>query len=257
MDAELQALEREAAGELPWPGLERCRALARAWLRRGDCVRALGWARAEPGGAEHQAAAAALAEQLGLRLLSPSSAGERFATRDGSELALIPAGAFLEDGASAWASILSPGGSRAALARVELPEFLVAILPAGEVHTPDEARAAAAAAAPGGRLPTPREWKKAWRGGLHLAGDQTRRRVNDEPDRIGAWGSRAPPGGSWLSPYGVCFSDGLLEWTEGPEALGAGFLSGRYLFPLGRPEERRGRRLVWRLVLDVPRRAPG
>jgi hypothetical protein len=251
VDQELQELERHAVRA---PSPEARRAVARAYLRRGLPGRALAWARSEPGGLEHASAVSGLADQLGLSLLRPETAeGEWFVGRDGTRLVLVPGGAHLEDGACAWASILRPGGSRAPLERVVLPGFLVGVAPRGGARSQEEARERAAAL--GGRLPTPPEWKKAWRGGLWLDGDLTCERRNSEPDRIGPWGNQAPDPRAWRSPYGVEFLPDAWEWTEGPEQFGAGFRAGRYLLPLGDPSVRRGRRLLWRLVIDVEARS--
>ena len=98
--------------------------LARAYLRAGQTLRALTYARA-CGGDLHEEAATALGARLGLELLSlsPSETWRSSGSED-SQRALVPAGAFLDDGPRATTSSLEPGGERSPLARVELPAFL-------------------------------------------------------------------------------------------------------------------------------------
>jgi formylglycine-generating enzyme required for sulfatase activity len=88
------------------------------------------------------------------------------------------------------------------------------------------------------RLPTEAEWEKAFRGGLFLDGDESRRIANPLPARKYPWGDEAPDAGgvyrcnfdgpedgfectapvggfpSFNSPYGLCDMAGnVAEWT--------------------------------------------
>jgi hypothetical protein len=106
----------------------------------------------------------------------------------------------------------------------------------------------------GGRLPTPTEWKKAWRGGLFLDGDGSGLRPNDQPDRLSPLGlaDEPPEGAPLLSPYGVEFSRELCEWCSEP---GLGLIldtaNGRYHVDLG--PQQSARRFAGRVVIELPR----
>jgi formylglycine-generating enzyme required for sulfatase activity len=89
------------------------------------------------------------------------------------------------------------------------------------------------------RLPTEPEFTKAWRGGVHLDGDESKRLKNPKPERKYPWGDESPEaGGLWRcncdvadpkrtaalvavgsfsrfnSPYGACdLSGNVAEWT--------------------------------------------
>jgi hypothetical protein len=118
----------------------------------------------------------------------------------------------------------------------------------------DRDAARAAASRLGGRLPTLVEWKKLWRGGLFLDGDATARVANPAPDRLLPTLERAAEQVTVEGPYGARFDLGACEWTYGDGEKGGVFdrSTWRYHVSLRTPAERRGRRLVWRLVRDVP-----
>ncbi|MGE0706584.1 MAG: hypothetical protein AB7N76_05785 [Planctomycetota bacterium] len=253
MDESLQRALRDF-GAAPHDA-EAAEALTGAALRAGELLLALEAARVA-GGPLQREAADALARRLGLALhdlgqgLHPT---ETFRAAAGLELALVSGGAYLEDGACAWRSSLEPGGSRAALERVVLPPFLISLWSEDErshAEASDRARAA------GGRLPSAREWKKAWRGGLFLDGDWTACWPNDEPDRLRPSGcapverdravERSPA-------YGLVFPAPYREWScEGPGELLALASEGRYRIPAGSPALAR-----WRLVIPLEDLAQG
>lgn len=251
MDEELREQERRAERE---PGPEAWRAAARACLRRGLVRRALEWARGEPGSAEHEAAALGLAARLGCELRPPGpTRAEVFRTPHGHDLALIPAGTYLEEGARAWASLLRPGSDRAPLRPVHLPDYLIAVEPVEPTFTEVADAPLAELRARGGRLATPAEWKKAWRGGVYLDGDRTRTRPNPEPDRLvpEVLGSGVS-GYGFVSPYGLLYlAVSASEWELAEE--GALCLTG---FDLGRYQARYPGRgpfpVTLRAVLDLP-----
>ena len=89
------------------------------------------------------------------------------------------------------------------------------------------------------RLPSEAEWEKAYRGGIYLDGDETRKIRNPNPERTFPWGdekanagglhrcncdgeadgfARTAPVGSFekfSSPYGVCdLAGNVAEWTQ-------------------------------------------
>lgn len=241
MDDSLRRLERELA-ESPQDE-QRLEAFARACLRAGDPRRALRAAR-PLGGALHREAALALGELLGLELLAtePTETWRR----GGERVALVPGGAFLDEGPHAWRSSLEPGGERAALRRVSLDDFMITLFPTPRA-TWEEAQACARAE--GARLPSFLEWKKAWRGGLFLDGDACPRIPNPEPDRLRPAGLGAG-GGLERSPYGVLFplGDGGREWCadarEWTCLLGE---DGRYRAPCGASGAPPLARWVWEL----------
>lgn len=255
MDERLRQLERAArdAPADPAPAV----ALAREWLRAGRPARALTAARGHAGepaaDAVRREAAAALARRLEVSSLGVNAEGfEAFARRD-EELVLVPGGAFLEDGpegVTAARSLLLPGGARAPLRPVALPDLLIGALARPE---PRRAVASAAARALGGRLPRPGEWKKAWRGGLHLDGDASATRPNPLPDRTSPWDpDPVEPDGAVRSPYGLEIAARDAEWHEDAEDELLIFSgdAGRYRAPLGRALG--ARRAAWRLVLELP-----
>ncbi|MBL4850441.1 MAG: hypothetical protein JKY65_33405 [Planctomycetes bacterium] len=230
MDADLRRLERSAA-EAPHD-LERAADLARGYLRAGQPLEALTFARACEGSL-HEEAAAALGAQLGLKLVRLSPSETYLHPRDRSEEVLVPAGAFLDEGLAASSSSLSPGGERSALARVELPAFLISTY---SLPFPTREAAEKRLAREGDRLPTAAEWKKSWRGGLFLDGDALARVQNPEPDRLRPSGLSAGRGLE-RSPYGVVFlsAGGGHEWcADSSEWVCALADDGRYRVPPGR-----------------------
>lgn len=249
MDQELQRLER--AVEADPADDEACAALARAYLRAGRPRPALALARALPAlMAEREAAARGVAAALGLLWIGVEAGQDRFRAPGETVLVLVPGGAFLDDGAAGEVSSLATRQARADLRRVVLPELLVAVdaRPEGDR---DAARAAASRL--GGRLPTLVEWKRLWRGGLFLDGDATARVANPAPDRLLPTLERAAEGATVEGPYGARFDLGACEWTYGDGEKGGVFdrSTWRYHVSLRTPAERRGRRLVWRLVRDL------
>ncbi len=247
MDDRLAALER-AFRERPGDP-DRALELARAYLRAARPARALTVSRPHGASDVRLAAARALGERLGRPFLGISPRGfETFSQSTSSLQVLIPGGAFLEDGltgGSAAASLVLPGGSRAALRPVTLPDFLIGGAPA---PAPDREEAALAASAAGGRLARAAEWKKAWRGGVYLDGDETASWPNPLPDRV--FPGEGP--GGVESSYGVRFDPRFAEWQHGPrdELLILDGTTGRYRAPRGRSQGRR--RAAWRLVVELP-----
>lgn len=223
---------------------ELAAALAQAASRAGDPLLALAAARVA-GEEAHGEAAARLGQSLGLELVGvqPTETYRRGA----QALALVPGGGFLDEGDEAWASSLEPGGSRAPLRRVELPAFLIARWP---VYASSWSEARDQAREAGGRLPTPAEWKKAWRGGLYLDGDLSAQLMNEEPDRLRPSGiadqprqslERAPVSGLVFPLF-----DGAGEWCSERGRLVALASGGRYRLPT------QGVRAAgFRLVLDI------
>lgn len=179
---------------------------------------------------------------------------ERFRI-SGQVAVLVPGGAFLDEGANAWTSTLELGGSRASLQRVVLPDYLISVRPQPAASHGEARRQASAR---GGHLPSPVEWKKAWRGGLFLDGDETGQHENPEPDRIAPWGNAPPPppGLPAVSPYGTLYDIDAYtcEWTCLSATVGLVLKvdSGRYQIPLATTEQRRGLILVYRTVWDLP-----
>ncbi len=252
MDGELQRLER--AVEADPDDDDACVALARAYLRAGRPRPALALARAFPAleaSGEREAAARGVATALGLAWIGVEAGQDRFRAPGETVLVLVPAGAFLDDGAAGEVSSLETRQARADLRRVRVPELLVAVDARPEADR-DAARAAASRL--GGRLPTLVEWKKLWRGGLFLDGDGTARLANPAPDRLLPTLERAAEQVTVEGPYGARFDLGACEWTYGDGEKGGVFdrATWRYHVSLRTPAERRGRRLVWRLVRDVP-----
>ena len=251
MDRSLAALERA------WRegrDLDAARELARARLRAGRPRAALTLARVCDD-ALREEAAVELARGLTARLeprprpdapptlvVESLSNVEVFRLGD-RVLHLIPGGRFLDErGTTAETSLVGPGGGqRAPLAPVDVPDLLVA-RQAEARAMPLVARAAARAL--GGRLLRPPEWKKAWRGGLFLDGDETELLPNPTPERI------SPEVPSVAPPYGLHFAPRAWEHVEG-ELVAMGFLAGRYQVATDSPDARRGRDLVWRLVLEL------
>lgn len=238
LDANLRRLERAAAEDpsQPGPALE----LARAYLRAGHSLLALTAARGLEASL-HEEAAATLGAHLGLSLegLLPS---EVFKTPAGERLVLVPGGAFLDEGALAFRSSLRPGGERASLARIEVGPFLISVLPRPGTRRGALVRELAES---GDRLPTFREWKKSWRGGLHLDGDAWGRVPNPEPDRLRPAGLGAG-GGLERSPYGVLFpaANAGREWcAESSEWACALADDGRYQVPVGQSQAPGARRV--------------
>lgn len=237
LDASLRQLERRAAAapQDPGPVLE----LARAYLRAGHTLLATEAARGLDA-ALHEEAAAALGARLGLELeaLEPSEVWRNLA---GERLVLIPGGAFLDEGPHALRSSLDPGSERAPLARVELGAFLISVLPLQGRRRDLQASLAEA----GHRLPTFREWKKSWRGGLNLDGDAWGRAPNPEPDRLRPAGLGSG-GGIERSPYGVLFPlvHAAQEWCLDSEDWACALADdGRYQVPAGRQLALAGRRV--------------
>lgn len=218
--------------------------LASVASRAGDLLLALAAARGA-GDDAYTEAAARLGASLGLELvrLQPSATYRRGA----QALVLVPGGAFLDEGDEAWASSLEPGGSRAPLRRVDVPAFLIARWPVyarSWTEARDQARAA------GGRLPTPAEWKKAWRGGLYLDGDLSAQVMNEEPDRLRPSGIADQPRQSLeRSPVsGLVYPlfDGAGEWCSERGRLVALASGGRYRLP-----SEGVRAAGYRLVLEI------
>jgi hypothetical protein len=249
MDQDVQQLQRAYQAA---PSPETAQALGHASLRAGRPRRALSLARAHDLPALREAACGGLAARLGLTYAGLRQ-GVAWFTSAGWKAgwALIPAGAYLEDGPSPYESLLSLRGSRAALRRVELPDLLVGLEPQPGDGGQDPSGAAAAISA---RLLTPGEWKKCWRGGLFLDGDEAGRVPNPEPDRVMAWSSFSSEAlMTTSSPCGLSFTR-ACEWTRTPEGdlFGMQWPGTRYQVELGEPDQRRGRTLVWRPVLDLP-----
>ncbi len=254
VDVELQRLER--AVEADPEDDDACAALARAYLRAGRPRPALSLARALPAlQAEREAAARGVAAALGLAWIGVEAGQDRFRAPGETVLVLVPAGAFLDDGPAGEVSSLETRQARADLRRVGVPELLVAVDARLEGDR-DAARAAASRL--GGRLPTLVEWKKLWRGGLFLDGDATARAPNPAPDRLLPTLERVaePILAAQVvdGPYGARFDLAACEWTYGDGEKGGVFdrSTWRYHVSLRTPAERRGRRLVWRLVRDLP-----
>jgi hypothetical protein len=245
MEDRLQALER-AWHEVPGDA-ERALDLARACLRAGRVLRALTISRPWSDAGVRVGAAEELARRRGLVFAGVELGFERFLAGE-DELVLVPGGAFLDDGPGAWSSSLLPSGSRAGLRRVELADFLIAIAARSADLQPHAAQLAAQV---GGRLATAEEWKKAWRGGLFLDGDETAQSPNPSPDRVAPWGFEPEPEGAAVSPYGLVLERGACEWCE-RSALGLilDAPNGRYHVPVGTSAQRRGRELVFRVVVD-------
>lgn len=237
-DAELRGLEREVA-ENPHD-LGRSAALAQAYLRAGHTLLALQRSRGVDADL-HREAAEALGSRLDLTLeaLLPS---EVWRTQAGERLVLIPGGAFLDEGTQAFRSSLSEGGSRAPLARVEVPAFLISTLPLARAPHAD---LTARLDAEGDRLPTFVEWKKSWRGGLFLDGDARAQLPNSEPDRLRPAGFSSG-GGIERSPYGVLFptAGGGHEWSSDSNEWSCALTDeGRYRVPGGHAIPPAGRRV--------------
>jgi hypothetical protein len=222
---------------------EVAEALATLALRVGDPLLALDGARIV-GGELHRSVAERLAHELGLSLirLAPT---ETFRTRDGRALLLISAGAYLEEGPTAWRSSLEPGGSRAALKRVVLPAYLISVWPRS-AYSHREAKDLARQA--GGRLPTEQEWKKAWRGGLFLDGDAVGLVPNLEPDRLRPSAEGDPDDRLDRSDYGLLLPQAAssAEWTSRDTDVSALASEGRYRVPVSSITV-----AGWRLVLDM------
>jgi len=251
VDDAIRRLERTLAEA---PGRDVALDLARACLRAGRPARALAVARVAGEPPERLEAARALGRRLGLEEARLADGLVRFRRAGLGELVVVPGGAFLEDGPTAWTSSLTPGSSRATLRRVVLPDLVVAIEAVPAVGpSAREARALLG----GARLPTATEWKKAWRGGLFLDGDLAAARPSRDPDPIGPWGAADPPGGGRglaRSPYGIRFDLAATEWIEdeGPPR-GIGWHEGvRFEVSLATADDRAGRRLAARAVYDLP-----
>lgn len=246
MEDRLQALER-AWREAPTDA-DLAVDLARACLRAGRPQRALTISRPWIEDGVRVGAAEEIAHRRDLAFVGFQDGFERFAVEDG-ELVLVPGGGFLDDGPGAWSSSLLPTSSRAGLKRIELPDYMIGVSAQPADLRPE---AAILAGRIGGRLPTATEWKKAWRGGLFLDGDETGQVPNPSPDRVAPWGFEPEPEGPAVSPYGVRLARGDCEWCE-RAALGlildAG--NGRYHVPVGTSAQRRGRELVYRVVIDL------
>ncbi|HBP16453.1 MAG TPA: hypothetical protein DEA08_01500, partial [Planctomycetes bacterium] len=99
-------------------------------------------------------------------------------------------------------------------------------------------------------LPTPAEWKKAWRGGLYLDGDLSAQVRNEEPDRLRPSGiadqprqslERAPVSGLVFPLF-----DGAGEWCSERSRLVALASGCRYRLP-----SQGVRAAGYRLVLDI------
>lgn len=243
MDDALSRLERAHAGDPDDPTIRV--ELARALVRVGRPARALAVLGALDE-REREAAGRALAGALALEWVGIVGGTDRFSADDlpGLDLVLVHAGAFLDDGAAGLVSSLLERQSRADLRRVVVSAFLAAVDFSGHEVATWSARARDF----GGRLPTPAEWKKLWRGGLFLDGDASAQAPNPDPDRL------LPVDEAPIhSPYGARFDLDACEVLDG--GVGGVFdqATGRYFVPLATPEQWRGRTLVWRLVRDVPR----
>jgi len=247
LDRTLQALERAWRDERD---LDAARELARVRLRAGRPLAALSLARVGGDPQLHTEAAQAVGDAASVALARLEDGFEVF-TLGGQELVLIPGGVFLEEQAErAETSLLrSGGGQRAPLRPVHVPDLLVGLRALTER---DPLLARDAAHALGARLPTPLEWKKAWRGGIYLDGDETELRPHARPDQLGPWGLGDPPADSVeaFSPYGIHFLSGCWEHTQGGNA-GMGFSAGRYRISLATSADRRNRQLTWRPVLEL------
>lgn len=257
-------------------GLERARAadpddvgvvveLARACVRIGRPLRALAvLGPLDPG--ERDAAGRALAAALGVEWGGVVDGTDRFFARDpqtpfvGRDLVLVHAGAFLDDGEAGLVSSLSERIGRADVKRVVVPAFLAALEPEG---APDPAALQVVVAAAGGRLPTAQEWKKLWRGGVFLDGDESQRVENPAPDRLvpqlespgfgqPGFGDSAAP--RVRSAYGARFVPHAGEVLRGSAQAGIlGDPTGRHFVSIETPAQRRRRRLVARVVRELPR----
>jgi hypothetical protein len=247
MDSAVTRLERAMAADPDDDGVRV--ELARALTRAGRPLRAL--AVLPQAMSERDAIGCALAEALGLDWVGAAGMIDRFFDRSAVpfNLVLVPAGAFLDDGESGLASSLLERGARADLRRVVVPAFL-----AGLEQLPVMTDGAREAAALRGRLPSRLEWKKLWRGGLHLDGDLTEGILNPDPDRLLPQGEPPEPGVLARSPYEAQFDLDACEALERGQVGGIfDRTSCRYFTSIATPDERRGRRLVWRLVRDLPR----
>lgn len=249
VDEDLHRLER--AFEAAPDDVEVALRLARTSLRVGRAARALAISRVAGECAEREDAARAVGAALGLAWLGTFAGQDRFQDLSGTTLVLVPGGAFLDDGAAGEVSSLLERTRRADLRRVVLPDLLAAVEPELE---DDREAAKAAAARRGGRLPTPVEWKKLWRGGIWLDGDLAARDENPSPDRMLPSLERVPDNAVVESPYGLRFDLAATEWTFGQGELGGVFdqSTWRYHISVATPADRRGRMLVWRLVRDLP-----
>lgn len=220
--------------------------LARARLRAGRPLGALAvLGPRDP--REREAAGRALADALGLEWLGVEAGVDRFGQGPMSQLVLVHAGAFLDDGEGWLASSLLERQERADLRRVVLPAFLAERVPREALTSrpPDDPFVAR-----GGRLPTAAEWKKLWRGGLFLDGDESAQVDNPDPDRLLPQGVADAPGVAARSPYGAELLTHAAEALQGGRAGVLDDATGRYLVP--RPTTG-SRPLVFRMIRDLPR----
>jgi hypothetical protein len=255
LDRALQALERAWRDERD---LDAARELARVRLRAGRPLEALTLARVGGDRELHGQAAEALGERVGLRFAELQDGFERYvfspqANDPENQWVLVPGGAFLqEQKARAETSLLGKGGGqRAPLKPVTVPDLLMARRPLPNLD-PDLARRSATAM--GARLPTPDEWKKAWRGGLYLDGDETQQRPNPHPDLISPWGLGEPNiHDDYARPYGIQFGWMAMGWWEFAQGgrVGLGFRAGHYQISLASPADRRSRQLGFRPVIEL------
>ncbi|RMG11647.1 MAG: hypothetical protein D6731_15250 [Planctomycetota bacterium] len=245
MDRRLQVLERAFRAD-PRDG-GRAADLAAAALRAGRPRLALTAARTlGPEAPLRTAAARRLAGRLHLTYLGVREGCDAFAAPLGVEFVLVPGGAFLDEGPCAWRSSVAPGSLRAPARPVAVGDLLVAV---DAWPGLDRRALRERARALGGRLPTPAEWKKAWRGGLYLDGDASGLQPNPEPDRLAPGGSSAAtPEALMRSPYGLLFrADHREASCVAQRVLCLDLEGGRYERPLvpGRP-------LVGRPVIELP-----